>query len=249
MNALRSFVAVAILVSTSCAMAREPAKTKSTTATTTAPVATSHAPPTVAPTSTLPPSERLVRLARASVVRVRTSGCGQVSIGTAWMANDGRLVSNWHVVEGGPSHDVSTWDGHDLTPGSIDIAIEADISRISGSWREAPDLRPMTTRSDRIPDGEIVHVLGYPEGNELTVSSGESMGYSYDSDLAPREILKITAPVKHGNSGGPVVDADGRVVGVIYAEEIATGATLVIPIADVIGPTGVPLAPLVPCSA
>ena len=106
----------------------------------------------------------------------------------------------------------------------------------------------MTVRTERVSPGETVSILGYPDGNQLQVSSGAALEYVVDLRLAPREILKVTTPVRPGNSGGPVVDRHGKVVGVIYATEIATEDTLVIPIDDVFGPQAVPLEPQRTCS-
>jgi S1-C subfamily serine protease len=189
-----------------------------------------------------------MELARQSVVRVRNTGCGELSVGSAWLADDGRLVSNQHVVEGLRGLEMSTWDGRDMTVASIEAADAADVSRVVATWPPAAVLRPMSIRTTRVEPGERIAILGYPEGGELAVSTGVSMGYATDLELAPREILKLTNVVKPGNSGGPAVDQLGRVVGVVYAEEIKTDAALVVPITDAIGPTAVPMQPVLPCS-
>jgi S1-C subfamily serine protease len=193
-------------------------------------------------------SEELMELARQSVVRVRNTGCGELSVGSAWLADDGRMVSNQHVVEGVRGLEMSTWDGRDMTVASIEAADAADVSRVVATWPPSAALRPMSVRTTRVEPGERIAILGYPEGGELAVSTGVSMGYATDLELAPREILKLTNVVKPGNSGGPAVDQLGRVVGVVYAEEIRTDAALVVPITDAIGPTAVPMQPVLPCS-
>lgn len=214
------------------------------TSTTTAPTTTS-APSTTAPRLT---SEELMELARQSVVRVRNTGCGELSVGSAWLADDGRMVSNQHVVEGVRGLEMSTWDGRDVAVASIEAADTADVSRVVATWPPAAVLRPMSIRTTRVEPGERIAILGYPEGGELAVSTGVSLGYATDPELAPREILKLTNVVKPGNSGGPAVDQLGRVVGVVYAEEIKTDATLVIPVTDAVGPTAVPMQPVLACS-
>ena len=73
-------------------------------------------------------------------------------------------------------------------------------------------------------------VVGYPLGGALAFSSGivvdriEGTGFGIDG-----EVLRLTAHVEHGNSGGPVLDRSGRVVGVVFAIEVATGLALAIP--------------------
>lgn len=91
--------------------------------------------------------------------------------------------------------------------------------------------------------GERIAIVGYPEGNELRVETGVALGYSFDPNLAPRELLKATTVIKPGNSGGPALDERGEVVGVAFARELKNDAALVIPIADVLGPAAAPLHP------
>ena len=179
--------------------------------------------------------DQLLALARKSVVRVRNTGCGELSIGTAWLAADGQMVSNRHVVEGERFLEMSTWDGRDLAPKSARVADDADISRIAGDWRPGRGLVPLPIRTTRVVPGERIAIVGYPEGNELQAVTGVAVNYAKDPDLAPREILKLTTVVRPGNSGGPALDVRGRVVGVVYAKELATSESLVIPIADVFG--------------
>lgn len=207
---------------------------------------TSTAVPTTAERVKLDRYE-LLELARDSVVRVRNTGCGELSTGSAWLAPDGRLVSNRHVVEGLRFLEASTWDGRDLSIESAEVADDADISRIAGDWSAAEPWVPLRSRDSRVEPGERIAILGYPEGNELQVTTGIAVGYQFDPELAPREILKLTTVVKPGNSGGPAVDMFGRVVGVVYAKELATSESLVVPVSDVLGGEAVPLEPAPPC--
>lgn len=213
--------------------------TTTTTTTTTVPV-----PP---PPKQLTPAD-LLAASRHSVVRVRNTGCGELSTGSAWLADDGAMVSNRHVVEGLRNLEMNTWDGRDLVPAGAEIADEADISRIRGTWPVEARLTPLPIRTTRVEPGERIAIIGYPEGNELDVATGVALGYATDPELAPREILKLTTVVRPGNSGGPAVDAQGRVVGVVYAKERANDASLVIPIADVFGETAALLRPETGCA-
>jgi len=188
-------------------------------------------------------ADALLALSRRAVMRVRNTGCGELSTGTAWLAEDGRMVSNRHVVEGLRRLEMNTWDGRDLVPSSAEVADQADISRIGGSWPPEAKLVPLKVRSTKVEPGERIAIIGYPEGNELSVTTGEAIGYSTDPDLAQRELLKLTTVIKPGNSGGPAVDERGEVVGVVFAKELKNDAALVIPIADVFGPNAAPLRP------
>ena len=222
----------------------------SLTATSTTTTTSTSTTTTVPTTTTIPKldAEGLLALARHSVVRVRNTGCGELSVGSAWLADDGRMVSNRHVVEGVRQLEINSWDGRDLQPDGADIADAADISRIGGAWPPEARLTPLKIRTTRVEPGERIAIVGYPEGNELHVATGVAVGYATDPDLAPREILKLTTVVQPGNSGGPAMDEHGEVVGVVYAKELATDQSLVIPIADVFGPTAAGLHPEPGCS-
>jgi S1-C subfamily serine protease len=76
-----------------------------------------------------------------------------------------------------------------------------------------------------------VTVVGYPGGGELTLSPGTVI------DLRPGRrygiegrIMRLTAHVIPGNSGGPVLNGNGKIAGVVYAYEISTGFGLAIPV-------------------
>lgn len=235
-------VASVLSLACSCGGSADGSQTSSTT---------TRAPKATLSSSTSTPakltSQELLDLARSSVVRVRNTGCGEVSVGSAWLTQGDTMVSNRHVVEGLRFLEMSTWDGRDLAPSSAEVADDADISRIAGDWSAAPALQPLQIRTTPVEDGERIAIVGYPEGNELQVVTGVSTGYALERKLADREILKTTSVIRPGNSGGPALDMQGRVVGVAFAEEIKTDEALVIPVGDVVGPDAVSVVPAEPC--
>jgi S1-C subfamily serine protease len=82
--------------------------------------------------------------------------------------------------------------------------------------------------------GTQIWVAGYPRGNKLTVRSGTVSGYLNGARFGePGRILEISPIVRHGNSGGPVFDSNGRVVGVVFAFERANDDGLAIPASTV----------------
>jgi S1-C subfamily serine protease len=236
--------ALALVLSLSCACGGMSERAQPTSTITPAPTTPSKTTSTsVAKLS----NDELLDLARASVVRVRNTGCGAVSTGSAWLADDQTMISNRHVVEGLRFLEMSTWDGRDLDSKSAKVAEEADISRIAADWSAVAALRPLKVRTTPVEDGERIAIVGYPEGNELQVVTGVSTGYALDPKLAERAILKTTSVIKPGNSGGPALDMQGRVVGVAFAEEVKTDEALVIPISDVTGPDAVEMIPAKRC--
>jgi len=80
-------------------------------------------------------------------------------------------------------------------------------------------------------NGEPVDAVGYPKGRRLTFSPGEVVD-RVDGSLfgESTDTLRITNTIHPGNSGGPLVDEDGNVVGVVFAVERSTGYGLAVPI-------------------
>jgi S1-C subfamily serine protease len=80
-------------------------------------------------------------------------------------------------------------------------------------------------------NGTPVWVAGYPEGDHLTVTSGEVLNTLSGSPYGlSGPVLAISAPVQPGSSGSPLLDADGKVVGVVFARDVANRDGLAMPV-------------------
>ena len=174
-------------------------------------------------------TEQILERTRTAVVRVRNNGCGELATGTAWLAPDGRLISNRHVVEAARTLDVLTWDGRDATATGALVSNSADIGVLEGRWASVAGLVPIPTRRERVEVGERITIVGYPEGDRLDASSGVAVGYGVEPEVGTVEVLRATNIVKPGNSGGPAVDQQGRVVGVVFAEYLPRDEALIVP--------------------
>lgn len=141
----------------------------------------------------------------------------QTSSGTAFAVAPDYLITNQHVVAGCSSVEVTGSDGR--RRGAIMVAdVELDLAllRVSGLKGTVAKLR--NPRAVRL--AEQVNVFGYPMTGSL--SSGGNFTTGIVSALrglrdAAGEI-QITAPVQPGNSGGPVLDRSGPVIGVIQSK-------------------------------
>ena len=141
----------------------------------------------------------------------------QVSSGTAFSVAPGLLVTNQHVVDGCASVEVVASDGR--RTGAVvdaDALIDLALIRVTGLKGATAKLR--SPRNVRL--GEAVMVFGFPLSGSLTsggnFTSGLVSGLRGLRDAAGE--IQITAPVQPGNSGGPVMDASGLVVGVVQAK-------------------------------
>lgn len=160
-------------------------------------------------------SETVERLAREVTLRVRNRGCGGVVTGSAVAVGDDLLVTNRHVVEGAEELEVNTWDGRTLTVAVAQAALSHDIAvaRVDTGLPEVAEV----AEADPQP-GDPVIVAGYPGGGALDVRSGTVLRRTRDVIFgAEAGAIAFDAEVAPGSSGGPVLDPQGRVVGVVYA--------------------------------
>lgn len=155
-------------------------------------------------------AQKVFRKAASSVVVVvNRNGFKQgVKFGSGFVVGDGtQVVTNHHVVDRAASVVVNSPDGKEIPAEVVDVDVTQDLAllKLNGSG-PALDLAP------ELPQvGQEVAAIGTPKGLERTLSTGV---VSALRKLGNREVVQITAPVSHGSSGGPVLDAEGRVVGV-----------------------------------
>jgi S1-C subfamily serine protease len=170
-------------------------------------------------------SSRLLAEARTFSYRVRNTAC--LDTGSSFATKDG-VITNRHVAIGSSSVDLSTWNGDDFdaTVGSISEEPGADLAVLSG--RSGGGLAALDTK--HIPAGTSVWAAGYPEGDQLSLSSGIVLDYASGSAYGePEQVMELTNAVKPGNSGSPLLDSEGQVVGVVFALNTVTGNGVAIP--------------------
>lgn len=170
-----------------------------------------------------------VRAAGRSVVKVLGNACGLGVQGSGWVAGDGVVVTNAHVVAGqdnttvqvggdGPTHDADAiW----YDPKN-DLAILRS-SGVSGVPALALDVDAGIGTSSAIvgfPGNGPLDVQPARLGQTRTVVSQDS----YDRGPVRRSITAVRGLVRSGNSGGPVVDGAGRVVATVFAAAIRSGS-------------------------
>ena len=166
------------------------------------------------------------RKATQITVRVRNLTCEGVARGSGFAIDRHTLVTNRHVVAGAERLEVDTADGRTLEVSAARVGVLGDVAfvTVDGTLPVSADL------SGKAAQGADIAAVGYPLGGPFTITRGVVIdridGFRFN---VQGDILRISAEVQPGNSGGPLLDRRGRVAGVVYAIEIATGLGLAIP--------------------
>lgn len=172
-------------------------------------------------------SQDIERVVRHATLRVRNRTCFGVGSGSGFAIAPHLLVTNRHVVQGADVLQVTTWDGNTLDVTVNGVAITNDLAVVVTTQTLKQTL---TVDPSRPQPGDPITAVGYPDGGRITFSDGEVI------DHVPGELfgettdtMRVTADIIPGNSGGPLIDDTGEVVGVVFAIERETGHGLVVP--------------------
>ncbi|MEO7618064.1 MAG: MarP family serine protease [Candidatus Saccharibacteria bacterium] len=172
-----------------------------------------------------PPSESAIRAAydrdAASTVKVEGEGCGGIVEGSGFVAASGTIITNAHVVAGiahpyvldqaGRHAATVIWFNPDL-----DVAILHTEGLAGGA---------LPIQDGESSRGTNAAILGYPGGGPLRANAAvvldevTATGRNiYDSGVVRRNIYELQGQVVPGNSGGPLTDLSGTVIGLIFAK-------------------------------
>jgi len=178
---------------------------------------------------TEPPDARVlqsagVRRARGSVVRVTGVACGLGVEGSGWVAAPHLVVTAAHVVQGATGIRAR---GHAATALVVDRNEDVAVLRVPGL--DAPALQ--LAAPDR---GASIAILGYPENGPFDARAGR-VGNTADVLVhgSLREVTALAGLIRHGNSGGPAVDDQGRVEATVFAARLKGGGGYGVPSAPV----------------
>jgi tetratricopeptide (TPR) repeat protein len=159
----------------------------------------------------------LVKRVKPAVVAIATYDANGEALmtGSGFFLKPGQVVTNLHVVRGAARAEIKTLDGKGKVypvTGALAVDEEGDLALLNV---EMPLERARTSElATELPDeGETIFVIGNPLKLEGSVSDGivsavREVPNSY-------RIIQITAPISHGNSGSPVFNLRGQVLGVV----------------------------------
>ncbi|MCV7172643.1 acid resistance serine protease MarP [Mycobacterium sp. CPCC 205372] len=170
-------------------------------------------------------TDPVVERVRPSVVKIRgfAPGCQKVLEGSGFVISPGRVMSNAHVVAGSETVTVDA-GGQEYEAFVVSYDPAADISILDVPDLPAPALEFVT---EDAPDGTDAVVLGYPGGGDFTPTAArvreriELNGPDiYQKSTVSRHVYTIRGQVRQGNSGGPMIDREGRVLGVVFGAAV-----------------------------
>jgi hypothetical protein len=169
-----------------------------------------------------------VRRAGRSVVRVLGTACGLGVQGSGWVAADGVVVTNAHVVAGQDDTTVQVeGEGDRIDAEAIWFDSRNDLAVLSVPG--LPEL-PALALNGGAEQGTSAAILGFPKNGPYDVQPGRLGQTStvvtqdaYGRGPVRRSITSLRGLVRSGNSGGPMVDGRGRVVTTIFAATVQDG--------------------------
>jgi S1-C subfamily serine protease len=172
-----------------------------------------------------------VQRSAASVVRVLGNACGLAVSGSGWVAAPSLVVTAAHVVAG--QSETSVQLGDRRLPA---IAVAFDPQNDLAVLRVVGELGAPPLRIGRGSAGAPVAILGYPENGPLAVTAGR-LGRTavilsddaYGRGPVLRTITSLRGRVRHGNSGGPAINARGEVETTIFAARVGSSGGFGVP--------------------
>ena len=184
--------------------------------------------PVPAPTGKVLGDRDVVR-AGGSVVKILGTSdvCGRSVAGSGFVYAPGRVMTNAHVVAGidEPAIEVAG-ERYDAVPVVYDPALDLAVLAVDG-------LPTAPLSFDRkAPGGVAAAVLGFPDNGPFRAEPARVREVQrlrsadiYGDGAITRDVLSLYADVRPGNSGGPVVSRQGRVLGVVFAASVTDGET------------------------
>jgi S1-C subfamily serine protease len=181
--------------------------------------------PTLPAPLTIPASVDTPEVASAaqSVVKVTSLGCGGLVTGSGFAIGGGYVVTNAHVVSGTSGHHVLTPAGDDLPATVVYFDPGRDVALLS-----VPDLQAGALGFGPASRGTQAAVIGYPGGGRQTIEAAvvdgavDAQGRDiYSTNTVTRQIYVIQGKVRPGNSGGPLLDLKGNVLGIVFATSVS----------------------------
>ncbi|HZU25865.1 MAG TPA: trypsin-like peptidase domain-containing protein [Bryobacteraceae bacterium] len=177
---------------------------------------------------------------RRCTVEISARGSRGSGSGVIWPGTPAMVVTNAHVA-GGESAMVRFWDGSESRAEPHRLDARPDLAALTLAIRPRETAR--IREAEDVRRGELVVAVGNPLGFSGALSTGVVHGFGPVAGLGRRAYIQAQVRLAPGNSGGPLADAQGRVIG-INSMVVSGGLGLAIPASAVIAfltRTGAPI--------
>lgn len=168
-----------------------------------------------------------IRVAASETLKIQGYGCGGIVFGSGYPVGPGMVLTNAHVVAGTQGTTVKSTSGRSLSARVVLFDPERDVAILY-----VPRLALAPLNEAAAQAGTQGAAIGYPGGGaetaEPAVVNGQFQAQGrdiYGQNLVVRSIWTTQANVQPGNSGGPLVDLNGSVIGVIFAASTSQQGT------------------------
>ena len=160
--------------------------------------------------------------AEASTVKVKGAACGLYQEGSGWTVKPDLVVTNAHVVAGEPAGQTSVLLPDGTTRAATVVVYNPDVDL---ALLYVPGLAEAPLRLGTGSRGQIGAVLGHPNGQDALAVQPAAIATEvtalgqdlYDTRNTQRNVFVLAAKLTYGDSGAPLVDSHGRVVGIAFA--------------------------------
>ena len=155
--------------------------------------------------------QRIVEHAVVAIFSYDSSG-QVIGFGSGFFVHTGHVATNWHVVKHGDRTEVVSNSGESSSVRVVTYYPDIDFALLELA-EPATSARYLRMHPGRPALGSRVYAIGGPLGLMFSVSEG--IVSSISREIAGQSFLQFTSPVSPGSSGGPVVNRDGEVIGVV----------------------------------
>lgn len=145
------------------------------------------------------------------------SGKYEISSGTGFFVSDNYIATNYHVIEKCTNY--SARGAIDPSPLEL-IAYDKNVDLAILKSYNSPKYLPIITRNKTSPKPDNIYAIGYPKNSgETGIFQLIPVQITKYNNKNPREMIEFTiSSVDHGNSGGPLIDSEGKILGIVQGK-------------------------------
>ena len=164
-----------------------------------------------------PAGGTFIQAAHPAVARIVAPGRGSISYGSGTLVavneKHGLVITNWHVINEAVGPVVVVFPGGFRSAGTVQkYDRDWDLAAIA-IWR--PPVEPVPLAMAAPQSGELLTIAGYGSGN-YRAASGRCTQYVAPGRNLPFEMVELAASARQGDSGGPILNNQGELAGVLF---------------------------------